>query len=618
MSQLTEMSVALTASRPTTAGVSWRRISGQRRRAETSRTRNAADQEIRCARISGAGTPASDRKYSGKRPHTTNAPAACATPPPADPVPSRPDTLPSPAGPGRSPRSAAPGAGAPPRPAPAVAAAVGTGVGAGRRRRRRRRCARRGVLHGGRRAAGRPGVRERRPDDAHHLGRRCAAPGVRAAAPLLPCPALLLRAALLLRPTGALLAAVTLLASLVLGAPVRLGARVLLTPRTTPLLRSALARVVAAARLRAWPAALRLGVGALPGRVPAARPLRSRRLAPGRHEVGGQLAADVRAPDLPRVARRRTERGVVRGEEAAQVLEVALEERLGLAVVRGPDDLRKVDHDRAVRADEHVVRREVAVDEVAAEHPHGLRAEVGVHRRRVLAGDAGVHEPGRRVAVGVEDELHEEDALVEHHRTRDAHPRGVQRVERVGLLRLPLLLRGGLAEPAAPGHRALRPRVADLAPLAVDRVVPERPRQARLVHLRSDRLAAVANDPEIGLLAALETRDDLVDDAVDEERCKRVVHAGDAGRSARLLLRLAARRSAGAAARGATRAGTPGAAAATGPPAAARVLAILAERVHREAAGRRGSLAGSASAAPAASARAAAPAPPAAPAAVVA
>jgi hypothetical protein len=105
---------------------------------------------------------------------------------------------------------------------------------------------------------------------------------------------------------------------------------------------------------------------------PAAILRRRRRCLAGRHEVGRQLAADVRTPDLPGVVARRPERGIDRLEEAPHVLEIAVEERLGLAVVRRADDLREVDDDRTVRPQEHVVRREISVDEVASEHPDHL------------------------------------------------------------------------------------------------------------------------------------------------------------------------------------------------------------------------------------------------------
>ena len=196
------------------------------------------------------------------------------------------------------------------------------------------------------------------------------------------------------------------------------------------------------------------------------------------------------------------------------VLEVALEEAERLAVVRRPDHLREVDDDRAAPAAEDVVGREVAVDEVAAEHPHHLRAQIGVQLDGVLALHVCVDQARRGSALGVHHQLHEEDALVEEDRARHAHPGGVQRVQRVGLLRLPGLLLRRLAEAAAAGHRALRARISDLPPFLVDGVVLEAARLPGLVHLGRDELAAVADEPQVRLLATLQAGDDLVDDAV--------------------------------------------------------------------------------------------------------
>jgi hypothetical protein len=253
----------------------------------------------------------------------------------------------------------------------------------------------------------------------------------------------------------------------------------------------------------------------------------SRRLgAPaGRHEVRGQLAAEVRPPDLATVALRGAERRVQRGEELVEVPEIPQEEHLRLTVVRGPDDLREVDHDWPIPAEEHVVGREIAMDEIAGEHPDHLRPQDRVQVCRLLRPERRVDQPGRRSAVRVHDQLHEQDALVEEDGPWHVKARRVQPVQRVGLLRLPRIFGCGSPEAAAAVHRSLGPRAPDLPPLLVRSVVLEAPGLPGPVDLGGYHLTCVPNQPDVSLLAALEARHDLVDNAVREERIERADHS---------------------------------------------------------------------------------------------
>ena len=94
----------------------------------------------------------------------------------------------------------------------------------------------------------------------------------------------------------------------------------------------------------------------------------------------------------------------------------------------------------------------------------------------------------------------------------------------VGLLGLPGFLGGGLAEAAAAVHGTLGAGVPDLPPFLVGGVVLEAPGLPGLVDLGRDDLAAGPDQPDVGLLAAPQPRDDLVDDAVGEERGEGIVH----------------------------------------------------------------------------------------------
>jgi hypothetical protein len=79
------------------------------------------------------------------------------------------------------------------------------------------------------------------------------------------------------------------------------------------------------------------------------------------------------------------------GEEPAHVLEVPLEEGLGLAVVRRAHHLGKVDHHRPLATQQHVVGREIPVNEVAGEHPDHLPAQIGVQRGGLVTRYGHVH-----------------------------------------------------------------------------------------------------------------------------------------------------------------------------------------------------------------------------------
>jgi hypothetical protein len=204
--------------------------------------------------------------------------------------------------------------------------------------------------------------------------------------------------------------------------------------------------------------------------------------------------------------------------------------------VRRRDDLREIDEGRPVHPDEDVVRGEIAVDDLAAEHPDHLRADVAVERTGGLGVDRRVDQPRRRLPLRVDDDLHEEHAPVEQERGRDPHAVGVELVEGVGLGRLPGVLRRVLAEAAPLLHRAPGPGVPDPPTLRVRRVVLEAPCLPVLVDLGGHHLPAIADKEDLGFLAALEAADDLVDHAVFEERIEVVCHTSVGGRDSTAFL----------------------------------------------------------------------------------
>ncbi len=248
-------------------------------------------------------------------------------------------------------------------------------------------------------------------------------------------------------------------------------------------------------------------------------------------EVGRELAPHERAPDLRGIAAGgRAQAWVNRREVQPHVVQIAPKKELCAAVVGGRDDLRKVDDRRPPNAHQYIVGREVAVNQIGCEHLHHLRAQVAVQLTCQLRRDHRFDQSRGGLPFGVDHQLHQQHPLVEHHRGGNAHARGVQLVERVGLGRLPGLLRGRLAEPAAAIHRALGARVANRAPFLVAGVVLEIARVALFVDLGRHHLAVVAHQPDVGLLAALEAADHFIDDAVLEEEIEVAGHGRGKGR----------------------------------------------------------------------------------------
>jgi hypothetical protein len=164
------------------------------------------------------------------------------------------------------------------------------------------------------------------------------------------------------------------------------------------------------------------------------------------------------------------------------------------------------------------------MNEVAAEDLHRLLPQIPVELRGKLRREQRVHQARRGLALGVHHQLHQQHALVEHHRRGHPHPSRMQLRERLGLGRLPGLLLGLLTEAAALLHGPPRAAVPDEAPFLVAGVVLEVALGALLVDLRRYVLPAVRGDVDVRLLAALEAGDDLINHAIREEDFERCVH----------------------------------------------------------------------------------------------
>ena len=207
-----------------------------------------------------------------------------------------------------------------------------------------------------------------------------------------------------------------------------------------------------------------------------------------------------------------------RGKVRVNILEVTHEEVLGTRVVRRRDDLRKIDDRRSIDSEQDVVRRQIAVHEIAAQESDQLRHEIAVDAHHRIALESDLFEPRRRPALVVEHELHHQNAFVEHHRRWRSHAGIDEPIQRIRLGRLPRLLGRVAAELAAAVHRTLGPRIANLAAFLVLDVVLEAPRRAVLVDLRREHRVTAADHRDGRLFAALDPAKDLVDHAIGEQK----------------------------------------------------------------------------------------------------
>jgi len=122
--------------------------------------------------------------------------------------------------------------------------------------------------------------------------------------------------------------------------------------------------------------------------------------------VGCQQVLFVEAPHLFRQRNPPSRRDVAR-EEAVEVVDVADQELARIRIVSAVDRLWKVDDHGPVRPDEHVELRQIAVHDARAEHLHGRANQAVVHPARGRRIELEITQARGRVAVGVDDELHE-------------------------------------------------------------------------------------------------------------------------------------------------------------------------------------------------------------------
>src|SRR5882672_1373300 len=239
--------------------------------------------------------------------------------------------------------------------------------------------------------------------------------------------------------------------------------------------------------------------------------------APGELDLRVQLAALVQRPDLLAVARVQ-ELGRETAQAAGDIGDVAPEHAARVSVARGVDRLGQVDDHGTLVPEEHVVFRQVGVDDPRAEHAHDLAHEGAVDVARLLRRERQIGKPGGGVALGVGHELHQQHAVDEVVGLRHAHAGGGETDEGVHLGALPGFLLRLAAVAAALLHGTRAAAVLHPAAFGVVDALAEGALVGFLVDLRAAHLVAAADHVDHGFLAAHELAADRIDEAGLDER----------------------------------------------------------------------------------------------------
>ena len=204
-------------------------------------------------------------------------------------------------------------------------------------------------------------------------------------------------------------------------------------------------------------------------------------------------------------------------EVGAQIEHITLEHFGGVAVARRVDGLRQVDDDRPALADEDVVFGEVAVNDAGAQHAHHLIHEQGVIRQRQFLAEFDIVQARRRMAVGIEHQIHQQHAGEAEVRLRHPHASGGQPIQGIDLGTLPDLFLHPAPIAAAFLHGTRLAAVLHLAAFLIGGVLAETALIGFLVDFGAANRFAAANDIDGGLLAAHQLANHLIDEAFFDE-----------------------------------------------------------------------------------------------------
>ncbi|MNC07698.1 hypothetical protein D3C75_552540 [compost metagenome] len=158
------------------------------------------------------------------------------------------------------------------------------------------------------------------------------------------------------------------------------------------------------------------------------------------------------------------------------------------------------------------------MDEAGAEHAHHVADHLAVIDERLLGRERHVVEAGRHVAVGVRDELHQEHAVQTDIGGGHPHAGGSQLEQGIHLGVLPHLFVLLATVLGALLHGAGAAAVAHLAPFLIDHGLLEAALGGLFIDFGAADLVAAAHHIDVGFFAAHQPADDIVDQAVINQR----------------------------------------------------------------------------------------------------
>ena len=210
------------------------------------------------------------------------------------------------------------------------------------------------------------------------------------------------------------------------------------------------------------------------------------------------------------------------------IVDVAFQHPEGIVVARGVHGLRQVDDHEAIDPHQHVELGQIPMNQSHTQHAHDLRNQLAVPRARHLRRGRNVIEPGRRIAVRADDQLHQQHAVKITMGLGHAHPCGVKPIKRVHFGILPGRLLDLAPVLAALAQGALVTAVAGLAPFLILGELVEATLFNGFVYLGAAHIGATGHQIHRCLLAALQRPDHVVDNAIINQRLElfRDFHAG--------------------------------------------------------------------------------------------
>ncbi len=203
-------------------------------------------------------------------------------------------------------------------------------------------------------------------------------------------------------------------------------------------------------------------------------------------------------------------------EEGCKVVDVAHEEGRGAIVRNRAQVLRQVDDDRTRAIQKDVVFGEVTVNNVGTQHARNVAHEGRVDGRRFILGENQVRKPRRGISGIIDDKLHEQYAVHAKIGFGYAYPCVGEREEGADLGVLPDFLPFVTPETRLVGHGAVTSAVAYGPSLLIEHGLSKAAAARFFVNLGAAHALGGLDDEEVGLLAAAQGLNDVVDEPVFE------------------------------------------------------------------------------------------------------